>query len=313
MYNEYYTIPKLSGCTFAGNSADLGGAIYDDYQSGSSLANCILWSDASPVIYPNRMTVVKYSAVQDGWPGMGNIDADPCFIDPGHWDTNGTPDDVNDDFWVDGDYHLRPDSPCINAGDPNLIAGPNDVDMDGGKRVMLGRIDMGADEFNPFSADFIVVRKTRVDRTIFEYECQVVLENISRFAISNISLEMADSSANMTIIDQNVTFGDHEVGPGESATSVDTCTFIVDRSEAIDPAEIIWHVTAELAKTGVTIQHTISTPLPPDSQTDLHGLKELAEKWLWQGPAGAIDEDSVPDGTVNLADFAKFADQWIKK
>jgi hypothetical protein len=63
------------------------------------------------------------------------MDTDPCFAEAGYWDTNGTPDDANDDFWVDGDYHLKSQagrydpngrswlvdevtSPCIDAGDP---------------------------------------------------------------------------------------------------------------------------------------------------------------------------------------------------
>jgi hypothetical protein len=63
------------------------------------------------------------------------LEADPCFVDPGYWDPNGTPEDPNDDFWVDGDYHLESQagrwdptsaswvqdnvtSPCIDAGDP---------------------------------------------------------------------------------------------------------------------------------------------------------------------------------------------------
>ena len=61
---------------------------------------------------------------------------DPLFANPGNWDPNGTPDDPNDDFWVDGDYHLKSQagrwnpnseswiqddvtSPCIDSGDPN--------------------------------------------------------------------------------------------------------------------------------------------------------------------------------------------------
>jgi hypothetical protein len=46
------------------------------------------------------------------------------------------------------DYHLLPDSPCINAGDLNYVAEPNETDLDGLPRVIGGRIDMGAYEFN---------------------------------------------------------------------------------------------------------------------------------------------------------------------
>jgi len=75
-----------------------------------------------------------------------NIDVPPEFTEPGYWDPNGTPGVISDDFWVDGDYHLLPTSPCINTGDPNFTPGPNETDIDGEPRVMLGRVDMGADE-----------------------------------------------------------------------------------------------------------------------------------------------------------------------
>ena len=80
---------------------------------------------------------VTYSDVQGGWPGQGNIDADPFFVEVGFWNTNGTPKDATDDFWVSGDYHLLVDSPCIDTGDPSsecaLESEPNG-----------GRINMGA-------------------------------------------------------------------------------------------------------------------------------------------------------------------------
>ena len=44
------------------------------------------------------------------------------------------------------DYRLQPDSPCINAGDPDYIPEPNETDLDGNPRVIGGRIDMGAYE-----------------------------------------------------------------------------------------------------------------------------------------------------------------------
>jgi len=64
-------------------------------------------------------------------PGIGEISWDPLFIDK-----------------KAGDYHLLAGSPCINAGDPNYIAEPNETDLDGRPRVIAGRIDMGAYEFN---------------------------------------------------------------------------------------------------------------------------------------------------------------------
>jgi hypothetical protein len=100
------------------------------------LVNCILWDGDDQIWENDDSTItIAYSNVHGGWPGEGNIDVDPCFADPGYWEPNGTPDDPNDDFWVDGDYHLKSQagrwdanerrwmkddvtSPCIDAGDP---------------------------------------------------------------------------------------------------------------------------------------------------------------------------------------------------
>ena len=74
----------------------------------------------------------------------GNISADPCFVDPNN-----------------GDYRLRPDSPCIDAGDPNYVAEPNETDLDGKPRVIDCRIDMGAYEYGQFvPAEVRIVPRT---------------------------------------------------------------------------------------------------------------------------------------------------------
>jgi hypothetical protein len=123
----------ITNCAFTGNSAEKGGVMRNDGRN-SVVTNCILWGNGPWQIYSTSSTVVTYSDVQGGWEGVGNIDAEPLFVDP-----------------CNGDYHLLEDSPCIDAGDPNYVAGPNETDLDGNPRVVGGRIDMGAYELQPLT------------------------------------------------------------------------------------------------------------------------------------------------------------------
>ncbi|MHC4463835.1 MAG: right-handed parallel beta-helix repeat-containing protein, partial [Planctomycetota bacterium] len=156
---------NIINCTITGNRANLcGGGIWILDDCYPLVTNCILWENAADLgsqiamgfpDYPEDGyggISVNYSDVEGGtaqvfagsnyvldW-GLGNIDTDSCFVEPGYWDVNS--------LWLDGDYHLLPGSPCIDAGDPNYIAEPNETDLDGKPRVIGGRIDMGAYEFN---------------------------------------------------------------------------------------------------------------------------------------------------------------------
>ncbi|MHC4462699.1 MAG: right-handed parallel beta-helix repeat-containing protein [Planctomycetota bacterium] len=160
MYSSYFCNPTLTNCTFSGNTAradyaDGGGGIYNGTHTSVTLINCIFWANSSSqgsqiFLYRSDKTSIRYCDIQDGAGGVyvfnsflewldGNIDADPCFVDPdGDDDILGTEDD---------NLRLSTDSPCIDAGDPNYIAGPNETDLDGNPRVITGRIDMGAYEF----------------------------------------------------------------------------------------------------------------------------------------------------------------------
>jgi hypothetical protein len=127
----------LENCTLVENRAHRRGGGMENSESFPTLVNCILWAN-SPGWEDGELTggttvTISYSDVQGGWPGEGNIDADPCFADPGHWDPNGTADDANDDFWVGGDYHLKSE---VGRWDPNSRAWVQDD-------VTSGCIDAG--------------------------------------------------------------------------------------------------------------------------------------------------------------------------
>ena len=147
VYCYEYSSPTITNCTISCNWAGWGGGVCSKGYSSPTLTNCIVWGNL-PMGQEEigGDAVVTYSDVWGGWPGTGNIDADPLFVD-----LDGPDDDPN--TWEDNDYHLGTDSPCIDTGDPDFVAGPDERDIDGQMRVWDGDdegewiVDMGSDEF----------------------------------------------------------------------------------------------------------------------------------------------------------------------
>ncbi len=75
------------------------------------------------------MIRITYSDIQGGWPGEGNIDADPLFADADsndyHLKSEAGRWNPNSQSWVQDGVT----SPCIDAGNPGCPLGdePNDV------------------------------------------------------------------------------------------------------------------------------------------------------------------------------------------
>jgi hypothetical protein len=155
-----YGAAIFANCTFANNQATYlrGGAVSDPSES-IRLLNCILWGNTrlegdpptsiSDQIYgPGDGPEVRYSNVQGGWPGTGNIDADPLFTDV-----------------AGGKFELQFGSPCQDTGsNAFLTLDVADLDWDGDTikalpldlalrtRSLGVAVDMGAYE-TPFCGD----------------------------------------------------------------------------------------------------------------------------------------------------------------
>ncbi|MCK4887758.1 MAG: right-handed parallel beta-helix repeat-containing protein [Planctomycetes bacterium] len=140
----------ITNCTFSGNSAsNEGGGVYMD--ENIKFTNCIFWGNdvdgtmnesAQIIVRQSVNTIISHCCVQGWsgtWGGVGNIGADPLFIDAdGADDIAGTEDD---------NLQLRPISPCINKGTNDTDPALPDKDIKGDPRIKNGVVDMGAYEF----------------------------------------------------------------------------------------------------------------------------------------------------------------------
>lgn len=146
--------PTVINCAFNGNWANIyGGAIGNFKASNPTVANCILWKnranhDGNEVYnielsgYEPCIPYLSYCNISNsGGSGINwdvsigiddgnNIDTNPLFVNP-----------------AEKDFHLLPESPCIDMGDPDSEFQPGATDLDGNPRIDNGIVDMGAYEF----------------------------------------------------------------------------------------------------------------------------------------------------------------------
>ncbi len=149
---SFLAVTRLNHCTLTGNRAILGASLACDSvgpasQSDLRMSNCILW-DANDAFWNNDRSLIEivYSDVRGGWPGEGNINVRPGFTALGQWDAGGTPADPCDDTWLEGDYRLLWESPCVDSGDPREVPDVQTTDFAGRSRLSGLAVDMGAYE-----------------------------------------------------------------------------------------------------------------------------------------------------------------------
>lgn len=129
--NLYSGAATFINCTFTENTAIKGGAIYNYGSSTQTIYNSILWGNDSVGDIASRWGA--------GWTESNNIYTgygDPLMVDA-----------------ENGNFHIQPGSPCIDAGTMS-VALPA-LDMDGDIRSLDGDsngssvVDIGADEYDP--------------------------------------------------------------------------------------------------------------------------------------------------------------------
>jgi hypothetical protein len=147
-----YCTGSIINCTITENIADSNASGLIGFTG--SIINSIIWNNGDiEMDYIDGQ--VTYCDIKGGWAGLGNIDADPYFVQAGYRDSNGV--------WVEGDYHLKSEgwrwdadanqwtwdevtSRCIDAGNPGMPLGDEPLTLPVDPLNRFGRnvrIDMG--------------------------------------------------------------------------------------------------------------------------------------------------------------------------
>jgi predicted outer membrane repeat protein len=329
----------ITNCTITGNMAPGYGAAIGTYDLGDKVVvtNCIIRDNRSAEnadIYTSSRISINFTDLQGGkdavygsipeW-GPGNIDNDPCFTQAGSFDPNSTPADPNDDFWVDGDYHLRNSSPCINTGDPNYTAEPNETDLDGLPRIINGRIDMGAYEF----LNHPPVANAGHDQTLEAYApwgAKVTLDGSNSSDDDSTpgtnddivyfnwfeQTDPCDPSSNVflgtgQILDCNLPLGIHTIilEVTDNAGASDTDVVIITVQDTTPPQftlsvtpTILWPISKRMIK--ITPAWMVTDLCDPDPNVSLVSIQITESGRLIGTYPGSTDILVDPNGPINL-------------
>lgn len=186
--------PNIINSVFAGNNnGSLRVSSIGTVNSLITVRNSIFWGNGfgHGLTTNNATADVSYSIFQFGIDGTNNLSADPLFVhQPSATSTPHT----------DGDVHLQPGSPAIEAGDNGAVPALINIDADGLPRFIDsntglagGIVDIGAFEYQQAITSITPIFKT-MDWNVFPNP-----------SISNISITMPrnDSNTHLSIWNTN--------------------------------------------------------------------------------------------------------------
>ncbi|GEM_PF-1092979 len=282
IYNDIYTDITINNSTFTKNNSVNGGAIFS-VESTSDLArpsitinNSILW-DNQANISDNEIggttAVVSHSIVEGGYPGTGNKQDDPLFVDP-----------------ANGNFELQASSPGTDMGNNDLL--PADVDdldddadttekipfdLDGNPRIVNAIVDMGA-----YEAGQIVNPPPQPEISISDVS---LLEGDSGSQNFGFTVSLSRSSSEIVTVDYTTADGANSAPDKSPATAPSDYTATSDNL-TFNPGET--SKTIDVPVIGDTIDESDETFFVNLSNATNATISDS------QGTGTIIDDDGTP-------------------
>ncbi len=294
---------EIINCTVVNNNASVnaGGLRRCD----GIITNCIVWGNSAEQLF--ECSEPAYCSIES-WTGqgIGNIDEDPLFTDI-----------------IANDFHLLPGSPCIDAGDP-LLDSSNEP-WPNGSRINIGAYGNTSEAATSRNAlvsrGLEIVSSTRINRTTFEYELALLIQNQNSYDVTDVQTQLVVATeAVIEVTDAFVTFA--FISAGQTAVSDDTFRLVIDRANLIEPGRLTWELiyyeqNGGQATQGMSLDFDVSdlqyssADITGEGYIDIADLCIISDQWLQKPGNPSADIAPTPlDNFVDYHDFAEFAKKW---
>jgi hypothetical protein len=303
----------LTNNTFIGNRSatnNFSAIFLEALNSGDNIDiyNNIVWGEygeeaSLDIVSSFETFIYAYNNISRGlsFTGTGTVSTgdnllgtDPLFQTPGYWDTNGTPANQSDDFWVHGNYRPLVASPAIDTGSSTAPALPT-TDFDGNPRVMGSVVDRGAYEYDP---DFPVIKV--LDTVGDPDDLTVVFGNVLVGTASSFETVNVSNDGNLPLSIGTV------VGPSLPFTMFDSCS-----SANLDPVTDNCNIIVQFSPIAAGIfTDTLSIP-SNDPNTPLVAVSLAGEGVTAPSPEIAVSPMSKIFGDVIVGDSSPLTEVTI--
>jgi hypothetical protein len=226
-------------------------------------------------------------------------------------DADSTPrtnDDINDFDWFE----------VIDPCDPNaeIFLGRGEViecNLPLGEHIIVLEVIDKACAFDTNEVTIIVQDTTPPDFTLSVTPTTLWPPDHKMYEVTpswTVS-DKCDAAPKVSLVGIVMSEDDNTIGEGHTSNDIqigeDGSIYLRSERSGTSSDRVYTITYQAVDDSGNTTVRSATVSIPHDFKV----LARIAAQWLWAGP-GRIPEDLNGDGIVNLVDFARFAENWIK-
>jgi len=175
-----------------------------------------------------------------------------------------------------------------------------------------------------------LINKTRVGRTVFDYEISVTVRNNGSSSIYNLSLELVRMPPELMLLDSTILIS--SVSPGDSVASTDLFKIRIDRTQTLSDLETICRMSFNNANQSEqwsdyegTIEFSTDSvsyatravylvgDVTNSGSVNITDLAQICSCWLSDCPSVDIAPTHQGDGIIDFLDFAELSRNWRRQ